>query len=114
MFDMFGLERPHKIKEDQEVARLTTVYDVAMLGIVRGLLEEEHIPYLVHERGAGSITKLVAGFSMYGTDIYVPRTALETARDLIAGLEDAEAVELLPEDACMDGTEGGTETRKNQ
>lgn len=100
MFDgLFGLEKPHRIADGDEVDLLTTVYDVVMLGIVRGLLEDADIPYLVRERGTGSAMKLMTGFSLYGTDIFVPKKAMETASDLIAGLENAEAVEILEDDA---------------
>ncbi len=90
MSDLFGLERPHKISDGDEVSHLITVYDVAVLGIVRGMLEDENIPYLVRERGTGSAVRLITGFSMFGTDVYVPTSALEVAKGLIAGLEDAE------------------------
>ena len=92
MSDLFGLEMPHghKISLGDEVSHLITVYDVVVLGIVRGLLEDENIPYLVRERGTGSAVRLITGFSLFGTDVYVPTSALEVAKDLVAGLEDAE------------------------
>ncbi len=88
MFDLFGLEKPHKISDGDEVSHLITVYDVAVLGIVRGLLEDADIPYLVRER-AGTAVRLIVGLncSDYGTDVYIPTDALETAKGLIAGLE---------------------------
>ena len=102
--DLFGLEKPHKISEGDEVEHLTTVYDLGALAMVRGLLEEENIPYLVRERGSGSAMRLIVGFSMYGTDIYVPADALEKASELVEGLfvgpEDGETIEdLVSEDA---------------
>ena len=84
--DLFGMEKDHKISQDEDVVHLTTVYDVVMLGMVRGLLEDADIPYLVHERATGSAMRIMTGFSLFGTDIYVPQSAEETARDLIAGL----------------------------
>ncbi|MBQ9779688.1 MAG: DUF2007 domain-containing protein [Clostridia bacterium] len=108
MFDMFGLEKDHKIAYGEEVAHLTTVYDVAMLGMIRGLLEDADIPYLVHERATGSAMRIMTGFSLYGTDIFVPKAAEETARDLIAGIdtdgEGAEPVTIL-EDEKIEGEE---------
>ncbi len=94
---LFGLEKPHRISDGDEIELLTTVYDVVMLGMVRGLLEDADIPYLVHDRGTGSAMKIMTGFSLYGSDIFVPTAAMETARDLIAGLEDADAVEIIDE-----------------
>ena len=88
MFDLFGLEKPHKISDGDEVSHLITVYDVAVLGIVRGLLEDAEIPYLVRERGTGSAMRIMTGFSLFGTDVFVPTGALEVAKGLVAGLED--------------------------
>ncbi len=87
MSDLFGLERPHKISDGDEVSHLITVYDVAVLGIVRGMLEDENIPYLVRERGSGSAMRIMTGFSCYGTDVYVPTDTFEVAKGLVAGLE---------------------------
>ncbi len=87
MFDLFGLEKPHKISDGDDVSHLTTVYDVAILGIIRGMLEDEQIPYLVRDRGIGQVVRLVTGQNGYGMDIYVPTEALEFAKGLIAGVE---------------------------
>ncbi len=88
MSDLFGLEKPHKISDGEDVSLLITVYDVAVLGIVRGMLEDENIPYLVRERGTGSAMRIIIGFSHFGTDVYVPTSALEIAKALVAGIED--------------------------
>lgn len=90
MSDLFGLEKPHKISDGDEVSHLITVYDVVVLGIVRGMLEDASIPYLVRERGTGSAMRIITGFSMFGTDVYVPTHALTVAKALVAGLEDPE------------------------
>lgn len=112
MSDLFGLEKPHKISLGDEVSHLITVYDVAVLGIVRGMLEDEGIPYLVRERGTGSAMRILTGFSLYGTDVYVPTEAYETAKALVAGLEDAEITfvddegnEISVEDAAQEASE---------
>jgi hypothetical protein len=117
MSDLFGLERPHKISDGDEVSHLITVYDVAVLGIVRGMLEDENIPYLVRERGTGSAMRILTGFSLYGTDVYVPSEALDTAKGLVAGLEDAEITfvddegnEISVDEAAEDAAEDGADT----
>ena len=103
--DLFGLEKDHKIAYGEEVAHLTTVYDIAILGMVRGLLEDADIPYLVQERATGSAMRIMTGFSLFGTDIFVPKAAEETARDLIAGIntdgEGAEPVTILEDDESV-------------
>ncbi len=108
MFDLFGLEGPHKISDGDEVSLLITVEDVALLGIVRGMLEDEKIPYLVRERTGDAVRLILgAGFYQFGADIYVPTNALEHAKGLIAGIEnqpvtyvDDEGNEITLEDAA--------------
>ncbi len=88
MFDeFFGMEKDHKIAYGEDVVHLITVYDIVVLGMVRGLLEDADIPYLVNERATGSAMRIMTGFSMFGTDIFVPKAAEETARELIAGIQ---------------------------
>ena len=78
---LFGLDRvsPH----DKNAALLATVRDNVQLAVVRSLLEGAGIPYMIKERGSGSSVKIIAGFSMFGTDIFVPIDRLEEATSLI-------------------------------
>ncbi len=99
-----------------EFELLITVYDEAMLSIVRSMLEEDGIPYHVQERN-GSALGMITGFSLYGADVYVPTDALETAKALVAGLEEAtvtflddEGNEITAEDAAEDLADGDTES----
>lgn len=98
MSDLFGLEKMHKIPYGEDVDLLITVYDPVTLGIVRGLLEDEKIPYLVHDRGGGGVVRIIVGYSTFGTDVYVPKAAMETASALIAGIKNGEDVEILPDE----------------
>ena len=87
----FGLDRvsPH----DDSLALLTTVYDNSLLIILESILKDAEIPYLKKERGSGTTMKVIAGFSVFGTDLFVLKEHLETAQALIA-----------PQD-CEDGEE---------
>jgi len=85
MFDkFFGLDNPKRA--DEGTALLISVYDNVELSMVRSLLEAESIPYLIRERGSGSAVKIVTGLSSFGSDVYVPESALEAATAAIAAL----------------------------
>ena len=81
MDSFFGLDRvsPH----DKDLELLTTVYDNTLLPIIESILRDAEIPYLLKERGCGGVMKVVMGFSMQGTDVFVKREDLETATVLI-------------------------------
>lgn len=77
----FGLDSAAHSGEQEEL--LITVFDNIQLAMVRGLLEAENIPYLVRERGSGSSVKIISGYSLYGSDVFVEKSCIERARDLV-------------------------------
>ncbi len=86
MDQFFGLDHTHPQNDD--LALLTTVYDPSALLILQGILKDAEIPYLARERGSGNSVKIIAGFSVFGTDLYVRREQLELAQALITPPED--------------------------
>ena len=95
---LFGLDKSHKISDGDEVDLLITTYDLGELAVVRSILEAENIPYLARERGSGSMVKIVTGFTMYGTDVFVPKAALERAQDLLENLENFDESQVADEE----------------
>ncbi len=95
---LFGLDKP--ASHDEYTAHLTTVHDNVELSIVRSILDGENIPYRVRERGSGGVVRVIAGYSMYGTDIFVPAEVLESATELLDAYRNGESVE---EDDLGDG-----------
>ena len=91
MSDLFGLDRvsPH----DDELALLTTVYDNTLLSVLESILRDAEIPYLVKERGSGSAVKVITGFSLFGTDLFVRKEHLELATELITPIGEEEEEE---------------------
>ena len=85
---LFGLDRvsPH----DDTLALLTTVYDSTQLAVLESILRDAEIPYMVKERGSGSSVKIITGFSMFGTDLFVRRDQLKLATELITPPESTE------------------------
>ena len=77
----FGLSKPAKRHDDLEL--LTTAYDNEQLAVLCSILESGSIPYMTKERGSGSSVKIIMGFSHFGTDIFVKRDCLESARALL-------------------------------
>ncbi|MBQ3483458.1 MAG: DUF2007 domain-containing protein [Clostridia bacterium] len=78
----FGLDKASL--HDEGLSLLTTYYDATGLALARGLLDAAEIPYLCRERGAGGVARLVTGFNLYGTDIYVREADLDAAAALLA------------------------------
>ena len=93
MDSFFGLDKVSAHDENLEL--LTTVYDQPSQMIVESILRDAEIPYFAKERGSGTAVKVITGFSMFGTDIFVLCEHLETAIELITPPEDIEELETL-------------------
>ncbi len=89
MDSLFGLDRVSA--HDESLALLTTVYDPSLLMILESILTDAEIPYLKKERGSGTMMKVIAGFSVFGTDLFVRKEQLELATALIAPADEDEA-----------------------
>lgn len=87
---LFGLDGPAKYDEDLEL--LTTVYDNVELSVLRSVLEGEKIPYMIRERGSGSSVRIITGFTMYGTDVFVPKTIIGQAKEILEAYQNAEPI----------------------
>ena len=100
MDQFFGLDTPAKLGEN--IALLTTTHDDVEKMIICGILEEEKIPFLAKDRGAGEAVRVVTGYSMYGCDIFVPSDLLEKANALLDDYRNGEPVfdedEIVEED----------------
>ena len=90
MDKFFGLDNPAKV--DKDVALLTTTHDDVEKMIICGILEEENIPFLAKDRGAGEAVRVVTGYSMYGCDIFVPGDLFEKANALLDDYRNGEPV----------------------
>ena len=79
---LFGLDSVSHHDEGQ--AYLCTAYDSAELQVILGILDSAEIPFLLKDRGAGGVSRVIMGFTLYGTDVFVPEAALDEAEALVA------------------------------
>ena len=93
LFDkLFGLDKPQKPVDDVSEL-LTTAYGNEELAAIEALLRSAEIPYRLCDRGAGGIVRVISGYTMYGTDVFVRAEDVETARELLIPVDAAEAEE---------------------
>ena len=91
MDSFFGLDTP--AKGDKDTALLTTTHDSVEREIVCSILTAENIPFRVVERGSGAMVKMLAGYSMFGADIFVPASLLDQATVLLDAYRNGEVVD---------------------
>ena len=69
--------------KDNDLELLTTANDRVYLSIIESVLSDNDIPYLVKDRGCGTVVKVVMGFSIFGADVFVLKKDLDKASELI-------------------------------
>lgn len=87
----FGLDNP--AHADEGLTLVGTYFDNATLSVALSILNEADIPYLQKERGAGGAVRILAGYNMFGTDVFVREEDAETALDLLTPEDGEEAPE---------------------
>lgn len=78
MDSFFGFDKVST--HDDNVELLLTVYEPSELMVVESVLKDAGIPYLCKDRGSGGMMKIVAGYSVFGTDVFVLKEHIDTAR----------------------------------
>lgn len=74
----------HKQKlDDLELVLLKTINNEYELNLIKGLLEENEIPYIVKDYGIGGYMRIIGGTSPYRTDILVERSQFKKANEII-------------------------------
>lgn len=91
-------ETPRPPMENLELLR--TAADEVELSMIRGLLDENGIVYITRERDGAGYLRVMAGYTMFGVDVYVDRNDLARAREML--------------DDCLSGTEEDAEIAANE
>ncbi len=69
--------------EDIKLVLLKSVNNNFDLGLIRSILEENNIPYILKDPGSGSYMRLIGGGSILGTDIYIEESTYEKALEIL-------------------------------
>ncbi|TFZ40257.1 DUF2007 domain-containing protein [Soehngenia longivitae] len=70
-------------KEDVNLKLLIKTSDRTMLSLIESTLKENNIPYITKDKGTGGYLKIIAGASIYDTEIYVSDNDLAKAREVV-------------------------------
>jgi hypothetical protein len=97
MDSFFGLEKANSPSEDLEL--LLTVNDRIYQSIVESVLKDNDIPFFSKERGSGSAVKIITGFSLFGTDIFVLKRDFDRAKELMEILSSGDG-ETFDDEEC--------------
>ena len=96
MDTLFGLDHTHPQNKDLKL--LVTAFSQPELLVIESLLRDAEIPFLAKERGTGSSLKIIAGYSVFGTDIYVHKDQFDLASELLTAVPMPDSEETVAEE----------------
>lgn len=72
-----------KKSNDIDLVLLKTINNNYELDIIKSILEDNNIPYIIRDYGAGGYMRVAYGSSIYRTDIMVEKSTFEQAKEII-------------------------------
>ena len=82
------MKKEYKLQEKNdsdsfELTLLTTANNDHELNLMKNLLEEHDIAYMIKDYGTGGYMRIITGSSLYGTDILVEKSEFEKAKAIL-------------------------------
>jgi len=71
---------------DIQLSLLRTIHNNYELSLIKSILEDNNIPYIVKDYGVGGYMRIYTGTSFERTDILVEKSSLEEAEKLIESI----------------------------
>lgn len=68
------------------IIRLRSISNQVELDMIKGILEENSIPFIVKDHGAGGHMRIIAGSSLFETDVMVADYDYERANSLLESI----------------------------
>ena len=75
-----------KNEEDINIVKLRSISNEMELGMIKDILDDNDIPYIVKDYGPGGHMRIIGGSSLYLTDVMVEGDDFEKANSLLESI----------------------------
>ena len=69
-----------------KLIKLRSIANEIELSMIKAILDENNIPYLIKDHGPGGHMRLIGGVSLFGTDIMVAEADVDRANSLMESI----------------------------
>ncbi len=80
---------PKKEKSEDKVklVLLRSTSDQYELNLIKGLLDEAGIPFIIKEPGSSGYMRIIGGSSVFGSNVYVDASSFKEAEEILSSFE---------------------------
>lgn len=75
-----------KDREDIKLVKLRSLTNEIELGMIKEILDDNNIPYIVKDKGSGAYMRIITGSSPFSTDIMVEESDFDRANGLLESI----------------------------
>lgn len=68
------------------LVKLRSTSDEMQLSMIKQILDDNDIPYIIKDHGAGGYMRIISGSSLYGTDVMVEEIDFQKANSLLESI----------------------------
>lgn len=68
------------------IKKLKSISNDVELSMIKAILEDNNIAYIVEDSGSGGYMRIVTGHSVFSTDVMVGETDFDKANDLLKSI----------------------------
>ncbi len=68
------------------IIKLKSISNEIELGMIKEILEDNDIPYLIKDHGSGGYIRIISGGSFFGTDIMINKDDFDKANSLLESI----------------------------
>ena len=72
--------------DDVNIIKLRSISNEMELGMIKEILEDNNIPYIIKDYGPGGHMRIISGGSLYGTDVMVAEDDFDKANGLLESI----------------------------
>lgn len=72
--------------DDINIIKLRSISNEIELGMIKEILKDNNIPYIVKDYGSGGYMRIISGGSLFGTDIMVKEADFDKANSLLESI----------------------------
>ncbi len=73
-------------KDNIDIVKLRSISNEMELSMIKEILDDNSIPYIVKDHGAGGYMRIIGGISMFETEVMVEKSDFDRANSLLESI----------------------------
>lgn len=73
-------------RNNVNIIKLKSISNEVELGMIKKILDDNNIPYIIRDHGSGAHMRIISGGSVFATDVMVAEDDFDKAKNLLRSI----------------------------